>query len=197
MQVWATSDLWSSVSGTLTYSWVDWNGQPLQVKTPSAPGYSNSDNSGSTTKPIPFTIGAINSTQLLHIPDLNSTLASSKVKQTNALLMLSVTAHSGGKTYTHSSVFHPAPLAAASIPNPKLHLTHHGTTLTVTSTSAVAAWVWLDYTTNAVQGYWSENGFWLNKGESKTVTFTVWDDWSDGKWLETVYVQSIYDMTQS
>ncbi|KAJ7157178.1 family 2 glycoside hydrolase [Mycena filopes] len=191
LQVWVTSDLFTSVTGTVTYSWVDWAGSPIAVG-----GASN----GTTA----VTVGAVNSTQIpaLHYPTLTSTLASSNVTVTDALLMLSVSGTSGSTTYTHSAVFHPATMAQAAIPDPGLTLVKPSRgaktfTFTVTATKAVAAWVWLDVTTTAVQGYWSANGFWLAKGGSKQVTYTVWNDWSKGKWVDTVTAQSVWDNTQA
>ncbi|KAJ7757558.1 family 2 glycoside hydrolase [Mycena metata] len=191
LQVWVTSDQFSSVTGTVTYSWVNWAGAAIAV-------------GGKSTGTAPVTVGAVNSTQIpaLHYPTLTSTLNSTNVDVTDALLFLSVSAKSGSTTYTHSAVFHPATMAQATIPDPGLTLTKPKSgaktlTFTVTATKAVAAWVWLDVTTTAVQGYWSENGFWLAKGASKQVTYTVWNDWSQGKWLDTVSATSVWDNTQA
>ncbi|KAJ7840802.1 family 2 glycoside hydrolase [Mycena olivaceomarginata] len=66
-------------------------------------------------------------------------------------------------------------------------------TFTVSAPKAVAAWVWLDVSTNAVTGYWTENGFWLKEGESRSMVFTVWEDWSKGKWVDGVNARSVWD----
>jgi len=55
--------------------------------------------------------------------------------------------------------------------------------------------LWLDVSTNVVTGYWSENGFWLKKEESRSVVFTVWEDWSKGKWVAGVSARSVWDNT--
>lgn len=217
LSVWATSDRWASVSGTLTAEWFDFNGKPLSVP---------ADNAAPSKHP--FTIGPINSTHVLEYSNLVQTFKAHGVNETNAVLRLSLTASSddGGGTYSHVSWFHPASLANASLHDPGLKLSHHsgggrghggpghhppGTSVnhagrghpqapagssvsfTVTATTAVAAWVWLDCASSAVRGYWSENGFWLNRGESKVVTFTVWSDTSGGKWVESVGVRSVWD----
>lgn len=207
LSVWATSDRWSSVSGSVTAEWFDFTGKPLSVPADSA--------ASTKSKPRPaqsstsFTVGPINSTHVIEYTDLAGTLKANKINENNAVLRLSLTGTSAGKPYSHISWFHPGSLANATLHNPGLHLAHHasghghhhgsaygsGTTVsfTVTATKAVAAWVWLDYTSTAVRGYWSENGFWLNRGESKTVTFTVWSDASSGQWINSVSVRSLWD----
>ncbi|KAJ7127103.1 family 2 glycoside hydrolase [Mycena epipterygia] len=191
LQVWVTSDLFTSVTGTVSYSWVNWAGSAITV-------------GGHSSGTASVTVGVVNSTQVaqLHYPDLTSVLASSNVTATDALLMLSVSAKVGSSAYTHSAVFHPATMAEATLPDPGLTLVKPKSgatsfTFTVTATKAVAAWVWLDVSTTAVQGYWSANGFWLQKGASKQVSFTVWNDWSKGKWVDTVTARSVWDNTQS
>lgn len=205
LQVWVTSDLMDSVSGTVSYSWIDWSGRPLSLGSNAtnttaqgfsghgnAPGHANGDEFGGPST-VSFTIGAINSTEVLHYSSVRSTFSSAGLDMTNALLLLSVTAGS----HTHSSVFHPANLAGVGLPDPGLRLAKSGNRFTVTATEAVAAWVWLDYNSNDVKGYWSDNGFWLNKGESKSVEFTVLSDSTGGSWSNGVSVRSVYDNTQS
>lgn len=187
------------MSGIVSYEWIDWNGKPLSLTTNStakAPGSKGS---------LPFTVGALNSTQVLRYDNVHEALSSRNQSASNAILRLSVTAHAAdnkGKTYKHSYFFHPTTLNNTTIPDPGLKLTRGGSSgkrvsFTVTAAKATAAWVWLDYQTNAVKGYWSENGFWLMKGESRTVTFSIQEDWSAGAWVKTVGVRSLYDNTLS
>ncbi|KAJ7442724.1 glycoside hydrolase family 2 protein [Mycena galericulata] len=194
LQVWVTSDLFTSVSATVTYSWVNWAGSAITV-------------GGNSKGSAAVAVGAVNATQVtsLHVPDLLSTLGGSGVNASDALLVLNVSATTAGSgaAYTHSAVFHPATLARATLPDPGLTVTlptvKSGATtasFTVTASKAVAAWVWLDVDTTAVQGYWSANGFWLQKGESREVSFTVWNDWTEGKWVEGVTARSVWDNTQ-
>ena len=184
----------------MTYEWLDFAGRVLSVG-------SNTTNLTmhrqrlNNTSSVAFTVGPINSTQVLEWANVNKTLASSGYNTSNVILRLSVTGSeaSTGQTYSHSSYFHPASLAQAPLQDPGLTLTHGGSessaAFTVKATKAVAAWVWIDYSSTAVQGYWSENGFWLEKGDSKTVTFTVWNDWSGGEWVDTVIVRSLWNNT--
>lgn len=133
-------------------------------------------------------------TQVLHYPNLRQTLTNNNVNASNAVLFLSITAGS----FKHSQVFHPLYLGQANLQDPGLKLTQSGSnSWAVTATKAVAGWVWLEYDTNDVLGYWSENGFWLKKGESRMVTFTVFSDETGGQWVDTVSVRSVYDNTLS
>ncbi|KAJ6551842.1 glycoside hydrolase family 2 protein [Mycena capillaripes] len=191
LQVWVTSDLFSAASGTVSYAWVNYAGAAITV-------------GGLGTGSVPVNVGAVNATQVtpLHYADLSNALASSGVDATDALLQLSVSVKAGSTTYSHSAVFHPATLAQAALRDPGLMLVKpksgsEATTyaFTVSASKAVAAWVWLDVATTAVQGYWDANGFWLKKGETRTVVFTVWEDWSKGKWLDGVSVRSVWDNT--
>lgn len=205
LSIWATSDRWADVSGNVTAEWFDFAGKHLSV--PADATASSGSNSRHISSTHSFEIGPINSTHVFEYSDLNRTLQASNNSANNAVLRLSLTGTSGGETYSHVSWFHPDSLANSSLHDPGLHLAHQaggyghkytsgsGNTVsfTVTATRAVAAWVWLDYTSTAVRGYWSENGFWLGKGESKTVTFTVWDDTSGGRWVDSVTVRSLWD----
>ncbi|KAJ7347940.1 glycoside hydrolase family 2 protein [Mycena albidolilacea] len=195
LQIWVTSDLFAPVSGIVSYSWVNYAGGAITVGTLS-------------TGNISVSVGAVNATHVtaLHYVDLSSTLAGSGVDAKDALLQLSVSAKAGDTTYTHSAVFHPATLAQAALRDPGLALTKPKVptsnsaagstyTFTVSAPKAVAAWVWLDVSTNAVTGYWTENGFWLKEGESRSMVFTVWEDWSKGKWVDGVNARSVWDNT--
>jgi beta-mannosidase len=137
----------------------------------------------------------------LRVPDVRGKLAQAGADAADALLVLGVSASAGGVAYKHSTVFHPATLAEAALRDPGLVLTKPRSgagktyTFTVQATKAVAAWVWVDVATTAVQGFWSDNGFWLDKGEKREVVFTVWEDWSKGRWVEGVSVRSVWDNT--
>lgn len=198
LEVWAMSDLWSTVNGTMKLSWMDWNG--TAVSGPSA------DN---TTDPISFTIGPINST----LP-YSATLPTNSSGQTNttdlANLVLRVDISAVGQppnsaaqhTYTHTSYFHPASLQDAKLQDPGLTLESSGDDggddyeFTVTANTGIAAWVWLDHPLG-VQGAFSDNGFWLTRGETKKVQFAVKNDWTEGMWVNGVTIRSIWNNTLS
>ncbi|KAJ7278886.1 family 2 glycoside hydrolase [Mycena rebaudengoi] len=190
LQVWVTSDLLSAVDARVTYKWVDWAGNALGKL-----------GAGGEVR---VRVGAVNSTSVdaLRVPDVRGKLAQAGADAADALLVLGVSASAGGVAYKHSTVFHPATLAEAALRDPGLVLTKPrggagGKTyaFTVQATKAVAAWVWVDVATTAVQGFWSDNGFWLDKGEKREVVFTVWEDWSKGRWVEGVSVRSVWDNT--
>jgi len=193
LQVWVTSDLWETVKGMVEYEWIDWGGKQLSVASNATAGSA----SGA------FTVGPINSTQVLNWPNAKAALHSNGVNVSDAILHvnISATGEQSHQPYAHEYYFHPAALNEVPLQDPKLLLTHTGGSgmvdFTVTAQDAVAAWVWLEIPTNAVLGYWSDNGFWMNKGESKTVTFKVWEDWTAGKWVETVNVRSMWNNTVS
>lgn len=229
LEVWVTSDLWESISGTAEFSWVDWSGNGLLLPH----GASSSDSVEQDTEAssgsfkTSFSVGSINATRVLTYNNISAlfqpgqntgdtaSASSSIVSIDNALLRLQVTASpsrgqatkqqpwpgpSKQSQYSHTYWFHPASLASSKLLDPGLKLTHsrsgtqQSVTFTVTAQNAVAAWVWLDYSSSAVQGLFDYNGFWLNKGESKDVSFIVYNDWSgDGSWVNSVTVRSLYN----
>lgn len=233
LEVWVTSDLWESVSGTAEFSWVDWAGNGLSFPD----GDSASPATHGSSFKTSFSVGPINATRiwtynnissLFETADKSASSYNSTLSINNALLRLQVTAsHSPQQTtenqpwpgpgnkgqYIHSYWFHPASLASSDLRDPGLKLTHKGyqdlddnisqdsrfTTeksvkFTVTAENAVAAWVWLDYSSSQVQGLFDYNGFWLNKDESKDVSFLVYNDWTgDGSWVNSVSVRSLYN----
>ncbi|KAJ6598177.1 family 2 glycoside hydrolase [Mycena vulgaris] len=200
LQVWVTSDVLGAIKGSVSYAWVDWAGNAIAV-------------GGRSKGVVNVAVGQVNATRVDDVGyvDLAGALAASGVQAGDAVLMLGVNvkaAAEGGKgtstEYTHSAVFHPATLAQATLREPGLALVKPSGgsgkaastyTFTVTATKAVTAWVWMDVATTAVQGYWSENGFWLQKGEKREVVFTVWNDWSKGDWVDGVSVRSVWDNT--
>ncbi|KAF2765513.1 glycoside hydrolase [Teratosphaeria nubilosa] len=186
LSVWVTSDLWESVEGTATFEWYGWEGNKLPIN---------------TTSSVDFTVGAINSTQVLQgfttelLKDYNIT---------DVILYMFVTATGSTpntnttKTFTHQNFFHPSALKDAALVDPGLALYYSTMTqkFSVTATRGVAAWVWLDYPEGAVLNFES-NGFWLLPGRTREVGYTVRSDTTDGKWKDGVTVQSIWNLTLS
>jgi beta-mannosidase len=196
LEVWAISDLWSTVNGTMNLSWMNWDGTAV-----SGPSGDNS------TDPISFTIGPINST-LSYTATLPTTSSGQTTTTDPANLVLKVDISAVGQspnsdeqhTYIHTSYFHPASLQDAKLQDPGLTLASSGGDgnykFTVTASTGVAAWVWLDHPLG-VQGAFSDNGFWLTRGETKTVQFAVKNDWTEGAWVDGVTVRSIWNNTLS
>jgi beta-mannosidase len=187
LTVWATSDLWEDISGgTATIEWMDWSGAALATP-----------DDGTST--LPVSIGALNST---HLASLNTTTLLQTPE--NSILKLSVTIsghtpnNSTLQTFTHENWFTPVPLRDAALVDPGLTVVYDAATMQfcVTATTGVAAWVWLDYPSGAVVEF-TANGFWLRKGETKWVGYTVRKDETSGKWTEGVTVQSMWNQTLS
>ena len=208
------------VVGTAVFEWIDWHGNVLSVSAPNAftPSYLNE------TFEIPFTVGAINTTRILTYNNVSSLFSNQQgasnttgLAASNALLRMSISASPTSysntptlvhqprsippaqATFTHSSYFHPLPLSQSMLVDPALTLSYDTSYIgqvafTVTAEKGVAAWVWLDYPSGDVQGYFDDNGFWLAKGEYRTVMFVVWEDWTgDRGWTEKVTVRSLWD----
>jgi beta-mannosidase len=177
-----TSDLWSPVSGSATFEWYDWSGNKLNVNT-----------SSSTN----FTVGAINSTQVLQtrvlgeLPDPRNTVLKMSAEATGALPNTNTT-----RTFRHETWFHASPLKDAALVDPGLELeySNHTQNFTVRATKGVAAWVWLEHGPG-VLGNFGENAFWLGRGEEREVGFKVKSDETGGRWVEDVTVQSLWNMT--
>lgn len=188
LSVWVTSDLWEPISGEASFEWFDWSGRKLPV--------GNKTSSSSTN----FTVGAINSTQVLQTN--TTSLFPTPQQRQNAVLKMSVTASGHqpnsptAKTLKHTSWFHASPLKDASLVDPGLQLSYSNSTgnFTVRATEGVAAWVWLEHE-EGVLGNFGENGFWLGKGEEREVGFRVKRDDTGGKWVGEVRVGSLWDQT--
>lgn len=174
LTAYVTSDLWSQASGQASFAWYDYSGNVLS--------------SLSTTD---FTVGAINTTQVLHLNTNNLTFPLE-----NAVLKLNVTA-TGSKpnrntstTFEHEFWFHPTWLSKAKLVDPGLEVNFNNVSgkFVVEATEGVAAWVWLDWP--GVDGHFSDNGFWLGKGDTKEVSFTA-----GNVRVNEVTVSSLFDNT--
>ena len=179
-----TSDLWDPIEGTATFDWYDWSGAKLDVN---------------TTSSTNFTVGAINSTQVLQ------TFTTDVLKghdSRDAVLRMSVTAtgnlpnSNATRTFNHEAWFHPSPLKDASLVDPGLKLEYSDSTrnFTVSAAKGVAAWVWLEHGAG-VLGNFDSNAFWLGKNESREVSFKVKNDTTGGTWVDEVTVQSLWNQT--
>lgn len=186
LSVWVTSDLWESVTGTAKLDWYNWSGAKLSVNTSSS---------------IDFTVGAINSTQILQT-FTTDILKAYDLK--NAVMHMSIEAQgclpnsNATATFWHDNWFHPTALKDAALVDPGLQLNYSNSTknFTITATSGVAAWVWLDYPSGAVV-HFDSNAFWLQPNQSRQVGYTVQSDSTDGKWIEGVTVESLWNQTLS
>ena len=183
VEVWVTSDHLDAVDGTVEYEWMTWSGDSVDV------GLGN--NSTNSTS-VNVHVEPVNSTMALRYNSVLQTLQS-KANISDVVMRLQVTAGND----VHTSYYHPVTLGNATLVDPGLQLTLHdpsSNTFSVQATSGIAAWVALDYSAHQVQGHWSDNVFWLQKGEKRSVTFNLWNDWTgDGSWTKSVSVRSMWD----
>lgn len=188
LSVYVTSDLWEPARGMVNLTWVDLSGKPI-------PG-----NAG-TPQMKQFTVGGLNTTKIwsANVRDLS-------LDRKDAVLVLTLNARgrlpnseSGClSTFTHRNQ------AATVFPNqlalvdPGLHVSYDEktATFTVEATKGVSLYTWLDYPAGVV-GYFDDNSFIVIPGEKKTVRFTVQQDGTNGKWVQGVTVQSLWDQTTS
>lgn len=122
--------------------------------------------------------------------------------------------------FKHDNFFHPVPLSEAKLVDPGLVLSFSSFSsflssflssspsndnanqykFTVTATTGVAVWVWLDYPAGLV-GRFDDNAFLLRKGEEKELWFRITDDEEGGGeggkkvegWQKKVTVRSLWD----
>ena len=183
-EIYVTSDLWSSASGTANFQWYHWDGSPItNMSTPSTN----------------FTVGALNTTKVLTQMLDNSTL-----DYNNAVLFMNMTAQGRlpntnvTRTFNHENFFHAFSLADAELVDPGLTLQYDNSTknFTVTATKGVAAWTWLDNPAGTLLNF-DSNGFLLLKGQSRRVGYTLKSDDTSGDWVNQVTVESLYNNTLS
>lgn len=185
LEIWVTSDLWETVSGNLSLSWVDLKGTPI------------SNNAGMPGS-IDFRVPAINSTRVLQTDIADLELPDVK----DAILLLSLQAdshlpNSGTRTpFTHENYFLPVWAKDTKISDPGLHLAKDVATggFTVEATKGVSLYTWLTHPEDVV-GFFSDNGFVLVPGKKKHVGFKLQEDSSGGKWKDKVTVESLWDLT--
>ena len=184
LSVWVTSDLWEPISGTATFDFYDWAGNKLDVNCSSS---------------MDFEVGAINSTQVLQTfttdilanYDATDVVMRMQVKATGQLPNSNVT-----QTFSHENWLHVSPLKTAKLMDPGLQLSYSNATrnFSVTATTGVAAWVWLDYPAGAVLNF-DSNAFWLLPNETRQISYNVKSDTTNGAWIDGVTVQSMYNQT--
>jgi beta-mannosidase len=182
LDVYVTSDLWEPASGSASFTWYDWSGKKVNV---------------STVPSVKVEVGAINTTQVLHINttevlkgfDLANLVLHMETRVRGKLPNLEET-----KEFYHQNWFQPGKLAQAKIVDPGLKLTHLPSTkkFRVEATKGLAPWVWLDYPAGTLV-HFDHNGFWLRAGESVEIGYTVYPevDRTNGTWVNSVTAWSL------
>ena len=185
LEVWVTSDLWSSTSGSVTFQWYQWDGTPLSnINTPCH---------------VHFTIGALNATRVLAVNTNNMTL-----DYNNVVLYMNISAQGQLPNtnqvgmFHHKNFFHATPLGQAKLVDPGIKLTYSNSTknFTVEATTGIAAWTWLDYPKGPVLSF-DQNAFLLLPGQPVEVGYTLKSDTTGGEWVNEVTVQSLWNQTLS
>lgn len=185
LEVYVTTDLWESASGTVNMEWLDLSGKPI------------SDNAGSPSS-REFEVGALNTTAVY-----KTNMSKLSVKDPkNAILLLSVEAEGRlpnspeSTKFTHRNHFTPAFPKDLAVQDPKLELSYNPASrkFTVEAKSAVSLYTWLDYPAGVV-GYFEDNSFVLVPGQKREIGFIVQDDKTVGNWARHVSVSSLWDLT--
>jgi len=186
LSIWATSDLWEDISGRASFAWYDWSGNVIETTMPAIQN---------------FQVGAINSTELYQgfiqnfttNPDRDNMILHMELGATGRMPNSNVT-----QEFRHENWFHPGSLRDAAVVNPGLQLSYseQSKNFTVTATTGIGAWIWLDYPAGAVL-HFDTNAFWLAPNTSRQIGYTVRSDTTGGKWVEQVTVQSLYNLTVS
>lgn len=189
--LWVSSDLWTDAECEIEAQWLTWGGDAMTDE-------------GDTHSHIRHvvTAGALNSTYL------GSVGRTGDDGPSRGVLRMHVKARGRRPNsdvltaFEHTNWFHAGPLSAAQLLDPGLVLAYDGARelFTVRATTGISAWTWLDVTTTAdedddVVVTFADNGFWLAKGESKTLGFTVHRGGKDGMWVDRVTVQSMWNNT--
>ena len=184
LEVYVTSDLWTSATGTANFTWYDWSGKVLNASTPSS---------------ATVTVGGLNTTRVLQ-----TNTDDTKLDYTNAVLVMDVSVQGSLpnsntiQTFTHQNWFHAVPLSEAKLVDPEISLSYDGSSraFTVEAQSGVAAWTWLE-NPNGTLGNFDSNAFILLPRQPRTVGFTLKSDSTNGAWVNGVTVQSLWNNTLS
>lgn len=185
LEIWVTSDLWESVSGNLSLSWVDLKGKPI-------------DNNGGMPTSIDFSVPAINSTQVLKtnmadvkLPDERDAILLMSLKADGHLPNDEATTH-----FSHNDHFLPVWPKDSKFVDPglKLSVDNGSGGFTVEATMAVSLYTWLTHPED-VLGFFDDNSFVLLPGHKKHVGFKLQEDTSGGAWMDKVTVESLWDLT--
>lgn len=191
LSVYVVSDLWTEVQGSISMAWLDWAGAAAEV----------SGGEGSGT--VDFTIGPLNSTLLATI-DVGEVFGGGS--RGDAVFVANLTAtgtpvnSNATKTFTHTNYWTPTPLASAALGDPGLSVSYDDQAgqFTVTAVTGNSAWTWLALDPDDSAGtvvVFGDNGFFLRKGESKTVGYSVMGKGESGGWQGRVTAESIWDNT--
>jgi beta-mannosidase len=185
LEIWVTSDLWEGASGTVDAAWYFYNGTEVSGIT----GIRGQN----------VTVGALNSTKV-NLVNLSQSVGETALPDLVMRMNISVEGKlpNDDETtiFTHTNWFHASPLSQARLVDPGLKLIHdeENQSFTITAVTGLSAWTWLDYSAGVIVNF-EDNGFWLGKAERKTLGYKVTRDTTNGTWIESVTVQSLWNNT--
>nr|O74168.1 RecName: Full=Beta-mannosidase A; AltName: Full=Mannanase A; Short=Mannase A; Flags: Precursor [Aspergillus aculeatus]BAA29029.1 beta-mannosidase [Aspergillus aculeatus] len=187
LDIYVTSDLWTAAAGSVTLTWRDLSGKPI------------ASNGGLPTKPLPFHVGALNSTRLYRMNMKQQPLP----RHEDAILALELTATGSlpntdeEVTFTHEQWFTPAFPKDLDLVNLRVRVEYDAPLgkFAVEATAGVALYTWLEHPEGVV-GYFEENSFVVVPGQKKVVGFVVQADETDGEWVHDVTVRSLWDLNE-
>lgn len=194
LNLYAVSDLWDEVHGSVNMAWLDWAGDQVDI---------TSGRAGTTD----FTIGPLNSTLLATI-DTSGIFSNGSQNATDAIFVANITATgtlpntNATRTFSHTNYWTPTPLARAALKDPGLKVTYddQADRFTVTAESGNSVWTWLaldpEDSPDTIVAF-EDNGFFLRRGDTKTVGYEIIGGIrpSGGDWAGRVTVQSIWNNT--
>lgn len=182
LEVWVTSDLWSPVSGTVEWTWFTYNGSVIAQNRSAV------------------SVGALNSTQVFQ-GTVAGEIAGYDPRDVVLRLQVNATGmlpNSGNATteFAHTNWWHASRFSTANLVDPALSISHDNPsqTVSVEAANGVSVWTWIDYPAGVVVTF-DDNGFWLAKGESRTLGYNVTGDTTNGTWIEGLVVSSLYNNT--
>lgn len=227
LEIYITSDLWAPASGTAFFTWYTWSGDPIPTSITHTPASADFVVGGlNTTRVLSLDLSSSsfggggwdpkNAILSLGLIARGSLPNSSPANETRTI-------------FKHDNFFHPVPLSEAKLVDPGLVLSFSSPfssississfssffssffssspsyenanqyKFTVTATTGIAVWVWLDYPAGLL-GRFDDNAFLLRKGEEKEIRFRLIDDEEGGGkgrevgwWQKKVTVRSLWD----
>ncbi|KAJ7816754.1 glycoside hydrolase family 2 protein [Mycena olivaceomarginata] len=166
LEVIVTSDRWEAVEGSAQLTWYDWSGNMLNTSTHE------------------FTVPPLNNSLISQTLGLDAILPAGQ-NATDVWMLLNLTAQVENKTVINEQVFTPASLAGASLVDPEIQISSTADlTFTLSATSGVAPWTWLDHSAGTVGVFVDNttglpsNGFYLVPGIDRTLKFLLNEDLS-------------------
>lgn len=203
LSVYVVSDLWSEVQGSLSLAWLNWAGEELSLLTSNA-----TNNASAGPRTVDFNIGPLNSTLIatIDISEIFEAAGEDNNNATDAVFVANLTAtgtpvnSNATKAFTHSNYWTPTPLASAELKNPGLTVAYNQESkqFIVTAETGNSAWTWLaldpDDSPETIVAF-EENGFFLRRGDSKTVGYDVIGGRELVGWQDRVTVESIWNNT--